>query len=98
MRQLRLRRPRPLKAASISRRPGQDGGDGSGPPRRTKAEKEIAALRGRVVELEDEVQELRQLSRRVAEITDVVAEVLLPAEDRDENRLRELLARYETRL
>lgn len=96
---MRLRRRRPQMAAATSGRPRQGGEGGSaGPARWKKAEKEIAALRRRVVELEDEVQELRQLSRRVAEITDVVAEVLLPAEDRDEDRLRELLARYETGL
>jgi hypothetical protein len=35
------------------------------------------------------------MNKRLAEITDVVAEVLLPAEQRDEERMRDLLARYE---
>lgn len=60
--------------------------------------KDIRALRRRVAALEKEVQECRQLSKRLAEITDVVAEVLLPAEQRDEERLRTMLAKYESTL
>ncbi len=67
-------------------------------PRLAKAEREIAALRRRVTALEKELQEARHLNKRLAEITDVVAEVLLPAEDRDEQRLRELLSRYDSHL
>jgi len=59
---------------------------------------EIRMLRERVADLEAEMQECRQLNRRLAEITDVVAEVLLPAEQRDEDRLRTLLTKYETTL
>ena len=44
--------------------------------------------------LEDEVQENRQLNRRIAELTDVVAELLVPVADRDEERVREVLAQY----
>jgi len=69
-----------------------------GPPRWKKAEKDIAALRERVAVLEDEVQECRRLNKRLAEITDVVSEVLLPAEQRDEDRLRRVLAEYDSTL
>jgi len=69
-----------------------------GPPRWKRAMAEIKTLRERVADLEAEMQECRQLNRRLAEITDVVAEVLLPAEQRDEERLRTLLANYETTL
>ncbi|WP_246142781.1 DUF6752 domain-containing protein [Nocardioides rubriscoriae] len=55
-------------------------------------------LRDRVAGLEVEVQENRQLQRRVAELTDVVAELLLPVADRDEARVREALADYRSRL
>jgi hypothetical protein len=55
-------------------------------------------VRGRLAALEAEVQENRQLHRRVAELTDVVAELLLPVADRDEERVAELLAAYRTRL
>lgn len=60
-----------------------------------KALAEVRTLRKRVSELEREVQECRQLNKRVAEIADVVAEVLLPAEHRDEERLRQVLGDYE---
>ena len=40
------------------------------------------------------VHENRRLNRRVAELTDVVAELLVPLADRDEDKARELLARY----
>ena len=63
-----------------------------------KAEKDIDALRRRMAELEAEVQEARHLNKRLAEIADVVAEVLLPAEERDEERLRAVLARYDSTL
>ena len=55
-------------------------------------------VRGRLAALEAEVQENRQLHRRVAELTDVVAELLLPVVDRDEERMSELLAAYRARL
>jgi len=74
-----------------------------GPPRQpgphvVRLRGEVQALRRRVEELEADIQECRQLNKRLAEVTDVVAEVLLPAEQRDEGRLRELLDRYEKSL
>ena len=51
----------------------------------------VDALRERVATLEDEVQECRQLNLRLAELTDVVEELLLPVAQRDEERLSELL-------
>lgn len=48
----------------------------------------------RIRDLEAAVQENRQLQRRVAELTDVVAELLIPATQRDERRLTELLDGY----
>lgn len=58
------------------------------------AERHIRELRDRVASLEGEIQEARRLNRYVAEVTDVVQEVLLPAADRDDDRLREFLTRY----
>jgi hypothetical protein len=52
------------------------------------------SLSERVRVLEAEVQECRQLSIRVAELCDVVSELLLPAADRDEAALAEALERY----
>ena len=53
-----------------------------------------AALVKRVAELEAEVQECRQLNLRLAEICDVVMELLLPAAERDESAIAEILERY----
>jgi hypothetical protein len=56
--------------------------------------REVAALRRRVVELESEIQECRRLNPRLAEITDIVQELLIPVAQRDEAKLREYLDRY----
>jgi hypothetical protein len=52
------------------------------------------SLSARVAVLEAEVQECRQLNVRLAELCDVVSELLLPAADRDETALAEALERY----
>ena len=54
----------------------------------------VEALRERVAVLEDEVQECRQLNLRLAELTDVVQELLLPAAQRDQERIDELVEKY----
>ncbi len=51
-------------------------------------------LRRRVAELEAEVQECRQLNLRLAELTDIVTELLLPVAARDEEKLAALLEKY----
>lgn len=55
---------------------------------------ELDVLRDRVTELEAEVQECRQLNLRLAELTDVVQELLVPISQRDEAKVAELLDRY----
>lgn len=55
---------------------------------------ELQQLRERVAMLEDDVMEARQLHRRLAELTDVVEELLVPIAQRDEARLAEALERY----
>jgi len=55
---------------------------------------DMVKLAARVSELEAEVQECRQLNLRLAELTDIVQELLLPASQRDQARVDELLARY----
>lgn len=52
---------------------------------------DIARLRRRVKRLEDEVQEARRLHRRLAELTDVVEELLVPIAQRDEEKVQEFL-------
>ena len=47
-----------------------------------------------VMDLKASVKENRRLNRRIAELTDIVAELLIPVADRDEDRARELLAEY----
>lgn len=54
----------------------------------------LDALRDRVEVLEDEVQECRQLNLRLAELTDVVQELLLPVAQRDEERISAVLEKY----
>jgi flagellar biosynthesis/type III secretory pathway chaperone len=54
----------------------------------------VDALRERVEALEDEVQECRQLNLRLAELTDIVQELLLPVAQRDEKRVAEVVERY----
>jgi hypothetical protein len=89
--------PRKTAAKQAPANPGPSQGQGPG-PRWKQAQKDIDALRRRVAAVEQELQEARQLNRRLAEIVDVVAEVLLPAEQRDEERLRAILAKYDESL
>jgi hypothetical protein len=51
-------------------------------------------LRKRLAELEREIQECRGTSKRLAEVVDVVVELLVPVEERDPTRLHEVMARY----
>jgi hypothetical protein len=62
------------------------------------AEKELEGLRRRLQVLEREVMEGRQLNKQMAELIDVVSEVLLSVEQRNEERLRALLKSYESTL
>ena len=55
-------------------------------------------LHKRVADLEAEVQECRALNLRLAELTDLVTELLVPIAQRDEAKLDELLAKYHDRL
>jgi CRP-like cAMP-binding protein len=51
-----------------------------------------------MTQLEEDVNEMRQLSKRVAELTDVVAELLLPTMQQDTEKLRRLLVQYDKSL
>ncbi|HEU4337239.1 MAG TPA: DUF6752 domain-containing protein [Nocardioides sp.] len=53
-----------------------------------------SSLEKRVAALEEAVQENRALNVRLAELTDVVTELLLPVAARDEEKLEELLGKY----
>jgi hypothetical protein len=55
---------------------------------------QVEVLLERLAVLEDEVQECRQLNLRLAELTDVVTELLLPVAQRDDAEVTEVLDRY----
>ncbi len=57
-----------------------------------------AGLRQRVAELEAEVQECRTLNLRIAELADVVVELLVPLADSDDPRVAEVVERYRASL
>jgi hypothetical protein len=59
---------------------------------------ELTQLRRRVRKLEDEMQEARRLNRRLAELTDIVQELLVPLSLRDEDKIDEYLQRYSSSL
>jgi hypothetical protein len=65
--------------------------------REAKLSRQASLLR-RIEALEADVHECRQLNRRLAEVTDLVAEALLPAAGRDDDALRRALADYRTGL
>ena len=62
---------------------------------RAIAGERLDALQHRLEVLEAEVQECRQLNLRLAELTDVVAELLLPVAQRDEARIAEAFERFD---
>jgi len=53
-----------------------------------------SGLRARVERLEKELEADRQLHRKIAELSDVVTELLIPIQDRDEARVNEVLSTY----
>ena len=55
---------------------------------------ETVSLPRRILDLEAAVMENRALNRRLAELTDVMAELLVPATERDEEKLAELLQKF----
>jgi hypothetical protein len=59
---------------------------------------ELAELRRRVRTLETEMQEARRLNRRLAELTDIVQELLVPLAQRDEEKVNQYLDRYSSTL
>jgi hypothetical protein len=54
----------------------------------------MAEVRDRIKNLEDEIQECRKLNLRLAELCDVMMEMLLPAAERDEKEIGAILERY----
>ena len=54
----------------------------------------IGELEQRVKDLEDELLDAHRLGRRLAELMDVVEELLVPISQRDDAKVQELLDRY----
>ncbi|GAB2986756.1 DUF6752 domain-containing protein [Nocardioides montaniterrae] len=54
----------------------------------------MAQVRKRIEELEAEVQECRQVNLRLAELCDIMMELVIPIAQRDTGDLDELIARY----
>ncbi len=61
------------------------------PLRGTPDDDRIATLERQVAELHRAVEESRRLNERLADVLDVVTELLVPAVDRDDERLRAAL-------
>jgi predicted transcriptional regulator len=61
---------------------------------RLQGRRRRSSVKARLDALELELQESRQLNRRITELVDVVAELLVPIADRDEERVQEVLAQY----
>jgi hypothetical protein len=55
-------------------------------------------LLARIEQLEDEVQENRNLNLKLAELIDVVQELLIPGASQDKERLEAALAKFERSL
>jgi hypothetical protein len=58
----------------------------------------VGELLERIQELEAEVQENRQLNVRLAELIDLVQELLLPVASQDRAKIEEALAKFERSL
>jgi uncharacterized protein YigA (DUF484 family) len=56
-----------------------------------RSENRIARLEADVAELMDSVEENRRLNERLSDVLDVVVELLVPAVQRDDERLEEAL-------
>ncbi len=62
--------------------------------RLTKQARNVTQLGQRIERLEAEVQECRQVNLRLAELCDVMMELLLPVADRDDAAVAGILERY----
>lgn len=58
----------------------------------------VRELEQRVADLEADLTELRRHHLRLAEVTDVVQELLVPMADRDEEKVRQAVERFQESL
>jgi hypothetical protein len=61
---------------------------------RHRAPRRLSDVNARLAALEAELQEHRQLNRRVAELTDLVADLLVPLAKHDLGAVDEIIDRY----
>lgn len=59
---------------------------------------ELTQLRTRVTNLEGEIAELRRHHLRLAELADVIQELLVPMASRDETRIAEAIEKFQQSL
>jgi hypothetical protein len=64
----------------------------------TSKREQLAELQERVAGLESEIAELRRHHLRLAEIADVVQELLIPMASRDESRISEAIEKFQQSL
>ncbi|WP_435768881.1 DUF6752 domain-containing protein [Nocardioides sp. SYSU DS0651] len=64
----------------------------------TSKREQLAELEQRVAGLESEIAELRRHHLRLAEIADVVQELLVPMASRDETRIAEAIEKFQQSL
>jgi hypothetical protein len=64
----------------------------------TSKREQLAELQERVAGLESEIAELRRHHLRLAEIADVVQELLIPMASRDESRIAEAIEKFQQSL
>ena len=63
--------------------------------RRSRAKAELEDLRSRVETIEGAIAELRRHHLRLAELTDVVEELLIPMANRDEDAIAEAIEAFQ---
>ena len=61
---------------------------------RRRHARRVDNLTKRIEQLDEELQQSRRLHQRVAELVDVVSELLLPAMDRDDDRVRRAIEEF----
>lgn len=64
----------------------------------TSKREQLAGLEQRVDQLESEIAELRRHHLRLAELADVVQELLVPMASRDEDRIAEAIEKFQQSL
>lgn len=60
---------------------------------RSPLRRRVARLEAEMAELVEAVEENRRLNERLSDVLDVITELLVPAVDRDDAKMREALAK-----